>query len=53
MSNIQKRDQRVLYDPWRDFLDVGNIFPTDFIHRTQTNLPAVNILNITPNIAIV
>jgi HSP20 family protein len=43
MSNIQKRDQRVLYDPWRDFLDVGNIFPTDFIRRSQTNLPAVNI----------
>lgn len=43
MSNIQKRDQRVLYDPWRDFLDVGNLFPTDFLRRSQTNLPAVNI----------
>jgi len=43
MSNIQKRDQRVLYDPWRDFLDVGNIFPTDLFRRSQSNLPAVNI----------
>jgi HSP20 family protein len=43
MANIQKRDQRVLFDPWRDFLDVGNLFPTDFIRRSQTNLPAVNI----------
>lgn len=43
MSNIQKRDQRVLYDPWRDFFDVGNILPTDFVRRSQTNLPAVNI----------
>lgn len=43
MSAIQKRDQRVVYDPWRDFLDVGNIFPTDFFRRSQSNLPAVNI----------
>ena len=43
MSNIQKRDHRGLYDPWRDFLDVGNIFPTDFIRRSQSSLPAVNI----------
>ena len=43
MSNIQKRDQRVVYDPWRDFLDVGNIFPSELFRRSQSNLPAVNI----------
>lgn len=43
MSNIQKRDQRALYDPWRDFFDVGNILPTNLMRNSQVNLPAVNI----------
>jgi len=43
MSNIQKRNQRVLYDPWQDFFDVGNIFPSDLMRGSKTSLPAVNI----------
>lgn len=43
MSNIQKRDQRVIYDPWKDFFDVGNVFPAELLRHSQTNLPAVNI----------
>jgi len=43
MSNIQKRDQRSVYDPWRDFFDVGNIFPTNLMRSSQVSLPAVNI----------
>lgn len=43
MSNIQKRDQRALYDPWKDFFDVGNIFSPDLVRRSQNSMPAVNI----------
>lgn len=43
MSNIQKRNQQGLYDPWRDFLDVANVFPGELFRRSQSNLPAVNI----------
>lgn len=43
MSNIQKRNQQGLYDPWRDFLDVANVFPSELFRRSQSNLPAVNI----------
>lgn len=43
MSNIQKRDQRALYDPWKDFFDVGSIFSPELMRRSQNSMPAVNI----------
>lgn len=44
MSNIQKRERSKLLDPWRDFFDVAaDVFPTDVLRRTLSNMPAVNI----------
>lgn len=43
MSNIRRRNEPALYDPWRDFFDIDSFFPTGLARRSMSSLPAVNI----------
>ena len=42
MSLIKRNDQRELYDPWRSFFDVENVF-SGLPGLSRNRLPAVNV----------
>lgn len=42
MSLIKRNNQRALYDPWRSFFDVENVF-SGWPGTSRNTLPAVNV----------